>query len=135
MPILPANILNKSGFRLDDPCDRLYCLAVSQALFEKAENLDPKNGNPRWLAAIYQVQGLDDTAFAMWRKTESDTSELLWWGRQAFNDGKFTAAQNWFEMVVALQPDSSDGWYELGLTQAKLEEWLQAVHSFEKSAW
>lgn len=131
---IASQYLNKSGFRLDEPYDRLDCLGVSQTLFEKAENLNPKNDNSaRWLAAIYQVQGLDDTAFAMWRKTESDTTELLWWGRQAFNDGKFAAAQNWFEMIVALQPDSSDGWYELGLTQAKLEEWLRAVHSFEKS--
>ena len=54
-------------------------------------------------------------------------------GRTLAGTGKHEDASAWFKRAIALQPESGDAWYELGVLLQEREQWSEALRAFEQA--
>ncbi|MCB8920941.1 MAG: tetratricopeptide repeat protein [Ardenticatenaceae bacterium] len=125
--------LNKDGCDFSGSClnpkQRAWLTTRLQRSLELSQN---RRDGWRWLGIVFR-ENRQEEALLAWKKSDIMPGDILWWGRQEFAAQQFSEALSWFKTTVQLQPDYSDGWYELGRTYLKIEDWGAAASAFQQS--
>jgi len=102
--------------------------------YSKAIELDPKDAGAHLrLGEVYQLSGMQDRAeieFGIYRRLTSDT---LREGREYYRAKKYEQAIQAFHNELALNPDSSEVYRELGFTYRLMKDYEKARAAYIKA--
>lgn len=138
---LPGHAWRNAGFVMLN-----YALARSQEgsdplKFSEAERLlrmateSKVDSGSSWqgLALAYVVQGRSEEAKEVLENSGSTKGDMLRWGMIERARQHYDRALFWNELVIQLEPEVGDAWYEIGLNHELKEDWAQAVAAYQNA--
>jgi len=107
-------------------------LAEAERWLTAATNLDATNrGAWRGLGFGLAAQRREDEAVAAWRAAELTSQDLINFGEQARQSARYGEALDWYAQAARMDPVSGIPWYYIGLGYEGLNDWGQALDSFQ----